>query len=246
MKSALDIQRHLREHIDAPRVPAASFKRSDLKLRLKSAILAFTPPIVVSGLYRAYSARPNSALFDGNDGLFRELLTTTKVYAEYGCGASTAWVLTHSDAPVYSVDSSLEWVSKVKSQAKEKDRVLLKIQHVNLGALAKWGRPLGYEKSENFVTYTDWIWKQKQTPDTVLIDGRFRVCCFLTSLKYAPPGTRILFDDYVSRPHYHYVERFLKPIKTQGRQALFVTKSRYPFDQKTLDKAIDHFRFVME
>ena len=33
--------------------------------------------------------------------------------------------------------------------------------------------------------------------DCVLVDGRFRVCCFLTSLKNAEQGTRIIFDDYV-------------------------------------------------
>jgi hypothetical protein len=37
-------------------------------------------------------------------------------------------------------------------------------------------------------------------PDLVLIDGRFRLACFLHPLLAAAPGTPILFDDYTNRP----------------------------------------------
>src|SRR5690606_11143736 len=48
-----------------------------------------------------------------------------------------------------------------------------------------------------------------QRPDLVLIDGRFRRACFLSSRIFAAPGTQILFDDFADRAHYHGVERFL-------------------------------------
>ena len=41
------------------------------------------------------------------------------------------------------------------------------------------------------------FFENKLVPDLILIDGRFRVCCFLSSLKYGNVGTKILFDDYL-------------------------------------------------
>jgi hypothetical protein len=48
-------------------------------------------------------------------------------------------------------------------------------------------------------------------PELILIDGRFRVGSFLTSYQRAIPGTIILFDDYYSRPEYHFVEKIELP-----------------------------------
>ena len=33
-----------------------------------------------------------STLFDGNDGLFKELIEDVEIYFEYGCGKSTEYV----------------------------------------------------------------------------------------------------------------------------------------------------------
>jgi hypothetical protein len=79
-----------------------------------------------------------------------------------------------------------------------------------------------------------------------LVDGRFRVCCFLTSLKYAEPGTKIIFDDYFNRPQYYLVEEYLKPVEKCNRQALFVKPSDTDLDMAALDRAIDQFQFVRE
>ena len=49
---------------------------------------------------------------------------------------------------------------------------------------------------------------KKKSPKLVIVGGRFRVCYFLTSLKFAEEGTKILFDDYANRPHYHFVEKY--------------------------------------
>jgi hypothetical protein len=74
---------------------------------------------------------------------------------------------------------------------------------------------------ENFYLYFEGIWTGQVTPDVVLIDGRFRVSCFLTSILRAQPGTAIIFDDYVSREFYHVVERLISPSYHDGRQAIF-------------------------
>ena len=98
----------------------------------------------------------------------------------------------------------------------------------------------------NFPDYTDYIWKQSEKPTLVLIDGRFRVCCFLTSLKFAEAGTKIIFDDYVNRPYYHFIEKYVSRINECGRQCLFIVPSKIKIDIDSLNKDIDAFRFVMD
>ena len=184
-------------------------------------------------------------LFDGDDSLFKDLLKNSKNYGEYGCGLSTEWVLNNTNANILSVDSSKEWIDKISSKNVEYKK-RLKLQHIDLGKVENWGRPVGYEKSYNFINYFNWIWTQDILPDTVLIDGRFRVCCFLTSIKYANENTKILFDDYNNRPYYHVVEKFVKKEQTCGRQALFIVKNKNDINIDLLNIEINNFHYVMD
>ena len=184
-------------------------------------------------------------LFDGDDSLFKDVLKTSKIFGEYGCGSSTEWVLKNTNANILSVDSSREWVDKISSgNAAYNKRI--KLKHIDLGQVENWGRPIGYEKSYNFINYFNWIWTQDIIPDTVLIDGRFRVCCFLTSIKYGKENTKIIFDDYNNRPYYHVVEKFVKKEQTCGRQALFIVENKNKINIDLLNIEINNFRYVMD
>ena len=77
-----------------------------------------------------------------------------------------------------------------------------------------------------------------------MIDGRFRVACFLNSLLNADPNTIILFDDYINRPHYHIVEEFLKPTQSCGRQACFVVPKTLNKDK--IKEMYNQFLIVMD
>ncbi len=183
-------------------------------------------------------------LFDGDDHLFKNEVKKTKVYAEYGCGASTIWVSNNSGCQIFSVDSSKVWIDRVRENCKNAQ--IAKLHHADLDEVGSWGRPRSYDKLENFEDYTDWIWTQSLSPDLVLVDGRFRVCCFLTSVINAQAGTRIIFDDYTNRRHYHIVEKFLKPVRTSGRQALFVVPDRDAVDCDEIRRFIGLFRCVFD
>ena len=184
-------------------------------------------------------------LFDGDDSLFKDVLKTSKIFGEYGCGSSTEWVLKNTNANILSVDSSRNWVDKISSgNAAYNKRI--KLKHIDLGEVENWGRPISYEKSYNFINYFNWIWNQDILPDTVLIDGRFRVCCFLTSIKYGKENTKIIFDDYNNRPYYHVVEKFVKKEQTCGRQALFIVENKKNINIDLLNIEINNFRYVMD
>jgi hypothetical protein len=55
----------------------------------------------------------------------------------------------------------------------------------------------------------------------VLVDGRFRAACFLTTLFRITRPVRLFFDDYAGRPIYHEVERYGAPVAMHGRMAEF-------------------------
>ena len=205
----------------------------------------YLPPVAfdIARKLRGYDA-PN-VLFDSDDRVFKDAVADSNVYGEYGCGKSTTWVLANTSAQIIAVDTSKEWVEVVKnSNASHRDR--LTIGHADVGDVGMWGRPLTYERKDSFSHYTDYLWRQALTPDVVLVDGRFRVCCFLTSLKFAPAGTKIIFDDYINRPHYHFVENYAKRSLVCGRQCLFIVPPKDGIDMDALDKDIDGFRYVMD
>lgn len=210
-------------------------------------ITALTPPVVLYILGKVFSLpkkiRPQ-ALFDGDDQLFKKTVRKESVYAEYGCGASTVWVAKHVGCEIFSVDSSAEWIQKVKNSCESSGGLHLHL--ADLGPVGSWGRPRSYQKAENFRDYTDWIWNNERKPDVVLVDGRFRVCCFLTCLLNGDSGTKILFDDYTNRPHYHFVEKYLRPVDTCGRQALFIVPDKTALNIDAIAEDIHKFRYVFD
>jgi len=112
------------------------------------------------------------------------------------------------------VDSSPAWIATVReATADQAERVTIKA--IDLGELGGWGYPTTYR--HRFRDYMNSPWTQGSVkPDLVLIDGRFRVACFLHSLLVAeagppssstttptillPPGGGVLPDQADGRP----------------------------------------------
>ncbi len=182
------------------------------------------------------SVKIKENLFDGNSKNFVKFHKDCNIYAEYGCGLSTLYSVNSMEKKTLSVDTDQAWVEKILKHSKNKS--LLNIQHVDLGATGNWGMPQNYLKRNNIKIYLKSLWAYKEKPDFILIDGRFRVASFLTSLKYASKDAIICFDDYVDREIYHIVEEFEKPFLEDKRQAYFKVKGDY--DLKFLDFTIEN------
>lgn len=189
-----------------------------------------------------------SELFDGHDALFRDLLVRCQRYGEYGMGQSTlAAAGTAASAAarqIQAVDTSAQWLAHVAGQLTDEAAARVRLVHVDLGPVGSWGFPKSYAHRDRFSAYFDAPWQGAFDPDLVLIDGRFRVACFLTSLLRAKPGTLILFDDYTERAYYHIVETFLTPEQRTTRQALF----RVPeaVDRDGVSGLLERFVYVMD
>lgn len=162
---------------------------------------------------------PAPELFKGDTRFLTTHGPGARLYGEYGCGQSTLWMAENTDARIVSVDSSQDWIASTRARVGD-GRVTF--HWIDIGPLRDWGMPESYAKRANFPSYPRALWSGPETPDLVLIDGRFRVACFLETLAHADPGTRIIFDDYVDRPRYHLIEEYLAPVERTRRQALFV------------------------
>ena len=183
----------------------------------------------------------NEPLFDGDDKLFKSYLKNCELYFEYGVGASTRWVLENTNSNIIAVDTDKEWIDFVKDEV---DSLRIKLIWVNLGDLTNWGRPNSYKYRHSFIDYVGGVWNLKKQADVVLIDGRFRVACFMYSLLHSKTGSLIIFDDYFDRSWYHIVEEIISLYDKCGRQAVFKVPKVYD-KNLTLD-LLNKFLYVFD
>ena len=162
---------------------------------------------------------------------FKKSIKNSKTYLEYGSGGSTVFAANVAKVPtIISIESDKKWNENVKLSI-ENSTTQFWIEHCDIGEVGDWGVPKNMDKAQNFWQYPFQPWdtanKNSLIPDTVLIDGRFRVASFLTSLMFSQEGTLILFDDYFDRPHYFVVEEFCKYPEKHGRMGAFISNKNF-------------------
>ena len=183
-----------------------------------------------------------TGIYHGCDKIFKDNITDGIIYGEYGCGASTLYVSKKSNVNIISVDSSEDWINRIKEELKERE-TKIDLKFIDVGITKEWGRPNDYSKKENFIKYINYLWERDLKPNIVLIDGRFRVACFLYSLLNAKPFTKIIFDDY-NRGIYHIVEDYLKPVKIENHQALFIVPET--LNKQIIEREFKNFIYVFD
>ena len=213
---------------------------------LKSVVKGLTPPYAVRAAKKiidicTISVENDNLLFDGSDEVFKKLVSQARVYFEYGCGQSTIWVSHNTQAKIYSVDTSKEWLQNTKEKQGADNQANL--QWIDCGTIGERGRPINYNQRDNFKSYILGPFGiTTESPDLILVDGRFRVACFLSSLSKAKQGTSIIFDDYKDTPYYHIAEEFCPNPYFCGRQAIFTVPDI--IDQELIDLEIDKFNYA--
>lgn len=146
------------------------------------------------------------------------------VILEYGSGGSTFLALDLGARTVFSVESDAAWARDIAAALADRHPGRdARIHHVDIGETKAWGAPIDDRHWRRFHRYPLEVWDRKDFvhPDVILIDGRFRVACFLTAMLRVRRKTTVLFDDYIGRQGYHYVETFARPVAVAGRMARF-------------------------
>ena len=102
----------------------------------------------------------------------------------------------------------------------------------DIGKTENYGVPKQGEKlffKNNFPeNYCEKPWKniKKKNPDLILIDGRFRVASTLYSILINEnDNCNYMFDDYLNRPFYHAIEKFID-IYEVFENTIFFKKSK--------------------
>jgi hypothetical protein len=163
--------------------------------------------------------------------LLREEYAAAAVILEYGSGGSTVLAGDMMDKAVFTVESDKDWMKMmVRWFAANPPVSPVTLHHGDIGPTTDWGRPADESNWRKFINYPLSIWDRPdfQHPDLVLVDGRFRVGCFLATLMRITRPVVLLFDDYAGRKPYHVVEQFSVPTGFGGRMARFNLTPRMP------------------
>jgi hypothetical protein len=144
--------------------------------------------------------------------VFTEVVGRSEYYLEYGAGGSSKYVAEFCSASVMiSVESDPEFVANHVANDVHVQRAVesgrLRFNIINIGECGLWGHPVDNSKWHLWPNYSLSPYINKFVPDTVFIDGRFRVACALAAAFEAPDAT-VLIHDYTYRKHYHILERF--------------------------------------
>jgi hypothetical protein len=59
-------------------------------------------------------------------------------------------------------------------------------------------------------------------------------------------GALIFFDDYIDRPQYHFIEKYVRPFAFCGRQAIFKIPEKGALDVAKIVDSINKFRYVFD
>src|SRR5579871_3097012 len=172
---------------------------------------------------------------EASTAYFREQLERAETYLEYGSGGSTVFANQRVKVLV-SVDSDPHFLAAVARRLdadnaanRARRPAAASLIHADIGLTTDWGMPAftrhTRRRVRRWADYPAAPWRYLRSisrqPDLILVDGRFRVACVLESLLNLEPLSQcqILLDDYISRPHYHIVERLCETRRV-GRMAV--------------------------
>lgn len=157
--------------------------------------------------------------------LFYRYLDRATNYFEFGSGGSTYQASIRAGIQsVHSVESDPGWFGKMSKTLAGNCKV--RMTYVNMNTQPNtWGAPGPRSTLAQWLNYSNQILDEKENPDLILIDGRFRVACCLKSYDKVADNGYIIFDDFLDRPHYHVVLAYFDVIdKTVDKRMVVLRK----------------------
>lgn len=167
---------------------------------------------------------PNLTLPPDEAEALRGAYASARVILEYGSGGSTLIAGENANAVIFSVESDANWVAMMQRWfAENPPAAQVNLHHADIGDTKAWGMPVNNRRVGRWPGYPNSVWDREdfQQPDTVLIDGRFRLACFLTVLYRSTAPVRVLWDDYKDRSSYHRAESLCPVVARHGRMVEF-------------------------
>jgi len=150
----------------------------------------------------------------GEIEVFSNYLSKASGYFEFGMGGSTCLAYRLVQNYVHAIDSDPRWVAGVETELKKisarevRTMPSFDLWLVDIGKTIEWGIPVENDR-EKYKKYSLSIRAVDPSRiDFCLVDGRFRVACFLEALSYLSGDAIVAIHDYTDRPQYHLIEAF--------------------------------------
>lgn len=172
--------------------------------------------------------------------LLKKWYATAEFLLEFGAGGSTVLAGAINLPRVVSVDSSEEWLAKLRA-APELQTTDFTAYHVDIGKLKDWGHPADRAKAWNWPSYYRRIWDQigDKRPDVVFVDGRFRVACALMTLLQCPAETTIIIHDFWNRDTYRAILEYVDVVERIDNIGVF--RRKVDVDWRGVALSLSHF-----
>ena len=172
------------------------------------------------------------------------MYTNKQKVLEFG-GGSSSILVSKVCKSIFVVDSEKKLVFLLKDKVNKKNSY---IHYADIGPVGSFGIPFKFLNKffkKKYHNYFSKIYKEfnfLNETDVVIIDGRFRVSCFLNALNSIKPPFKIIFDDYFSRDEYKVVENYQLEIEhIVGDCAVFnVTKD---YREKIISSVFKEYRY---
>lgn len=201
--------------------------------------------------YSPYPILYKFAMSNNEQEVFNKYIKNSKSYLEFGSGGSTLRALQKSKAKIYSVESSIDWInylSKYWIISFAKNRRLF-FYPIDIGKTEAWGYPISNESKHLFPNYSNSVFSALGSTeiDTVLIDGRFRVACALSTiinLSKFNNNPKILIHDFWNREQYHILLEFLTKIESVDTLGVFQVKDN--LDLNLVKSKYEIYKYISE
>ena len=183
------------------------------------------------------------AMLPSEIALFKAVVSCSANYVEFGSGGSSVVACNLVAKTVISIDSSLEWLEKILLQCERAGAIKPQVVLADIGPVKELGYPLGNDNRHLWENYHTSIWSNPALSigDTYLIDGRFRVACFLQTLLHCNSRSLIFIHDFAIRPEYHVVRKFVRELACSDNLSLFQKEDT--FNAEDVKACIADFAF---
>lgn len=157
---------------------------------------------------------------------------------QFGCGNSTL-IAARQAQRIVAVDSDAEWLAAVGAKLAGA-AIDFTPFHADIGPTGDGGFPMK-SRMRDWPLYHAGVWRGlTDTPDAVLIDGRFRVACLLQAIIHCKPDCLLLFHGFDAHAGYRRVLRHADLLARVGALATLRVK-RSVDGQAVLHDLFDHF-----
>jgi hypothetical protein len=175
--------------------------------------------------------------------LFFAFLKNSRNYLEFGTGGSTYAASRHVKQSIISVDSSAEWLDKLRVECANSE-IDQKLIYIDIGPVGDWGYPTELSSQPKWPRYHEYVWElpESSQADLYLVDGRFRVACFAQTVIHCRPDALIGFHDFASRKQYHSVYEIAREVATAEDMSFFLP---LPDVREKAMKIVEEYKFNM-